>query len=126
MERQIRVLVANRPKLMREVIIETFVDQPDITIVGEVSEEAEIAGRVDETRPDFLFIALDDPDERPAVCDAILRSHPEISIIAIAEHANQTMRYWASFNIHASVVEASGEAILSEMRRKAAVSGEAP
>ena len=123
--KQIRVLVANRPKLMREVIIETFVDQPDITIVGEVAEEAEILRRVDETRPDFLFIALNDPLERPAVCDTILRSHPEISIFAVAEHANQTMRYWASFNIHASEIEASGEAILSVMRRNAAVPGEA-
>jgi DNA-binding NarL/FixJ family response regulator len=123
-DRPMRVLVANRPKLMREVIIETFVDQPDVTIVGEVSEEEEILSRVDETRPDFLFIALNNPMERPAVCDAILRSHPEISIFAVAEHANQTMRYWASFNIHASVVEASGEAILSAMRSKASRSGE--
>lgn len=125
MDRQIRVLVANRPKLMREVIIETFVDQPDITIVGEVAEEAEILSRVEETRPDVLFIALNDQLERPAVCDAILRLHPEISIFAVAEHANQTMRYWASFNIHASVLEASGEAILSAMRTTVAMSGEA-
>jgi len=122
-DRPIRVLVANRPKLMREVIIETFVDQPDITIVGEVAEEAEILSRVEETRPDVLFIALDDERERPAVCDTILRSHPEISIFAVAEHANQTMRYWASLNIHASVMEASGEAILSAMRSRVSLPG---
>lgn len=124
MDRPIRVLVANRPKLMREVIIETFVDQPDITIVGEVTEEAEILPRIDETRPDVLFIALDDELERPPVCDTILRSHPDISIFAVAQRANQTMRYWASFDIHASVIEASGEAILSAMRNKAAMRGE--
>ena len=125
MDRQIRVLVANRPKLMREVIIETIVDQPDITIVGEVSEEAEILSRVEETRPDILFISLSDEMERPAVCETILRSHPEVSIFAIAEHANQTMRYWASFDIHSSVMEASGEAILSAIRTRAVVRGEA-
>jgi chemotaxis response regulator CheB len=117
-DRQIRVLVANRPKLMREVIIETFVDQPDITIVGEVANEEEILNRVNETRPDFLFIALNDPRQRPALCDAILRSHPEIGIFAVAEHANQTMRYWASFNIHSKEVEPSGEAILGAMRTR--------
>ena len=67
MGRQIRVLVANRPKLMREIIIETFADQPDITIVGEVADDVELIGRVKETQPDFLFIAMDDPNERPAV-----------------------------------------------------------
>jgi chemotaxis response regulator CheB len=123
MDRQIRVLVANRPKLMREVIIETLDDQPDIAIVGEVTEEADILSRIEETRPDVLFIALNDELERPAVCDAILRSHPEISIFAVAEHTNQTMRYWASFDIHASVMEASGEAILNAMRNRAAMKG---
>lgn len=125
MDRTIRVLVANRPKLMREVIIETIDDQPDITIVGEVSEEAEILSRVEETQPDILFIALNDERERPAVCDMILRSHPEISIFAIAEHTNQTMRYWASFDIHSSVMDASRDAILSAIRSRAVVRGEA-
>ena len=116
MQRQIRVLVANRPKLMREIVIETFVDQPDITIVGEVSEESDILGRVDETQPDFLFIALDDPDKRPPVCDAILRLHPKMHIIAMAANSNRTVKYWASFSIHRTVIEASGEAILGVIR----------
>jgi chemotaxis response regulator CheB len=119
MERQIRVLVANSPKLMREVIIETFVDQPDIIIVGEVAEDGDLLTQVEETRPDFLFIALDNPEKRPSVCDTILRIHPEISIIAVAAHTNRSVRYWASLDIHSSVMEASEEAILGVMRRKA-------
>jgi chemotaxis response regulator CheB len=119
MERQIRVLVANSPKLMREVIIETFVDQPDIVIVGEVAEDGDLLTQVEETRPDFLFIALDNPEKRPSVCDTILRIHPEISIIAVAAHTNRSVRYWASLDIHSSVMEASEEAILGVMRRKA-------
>jgi len=30
----IRVLVANHPRLMREIVLTTFADQPDIEIVG--------------------------------------------------------------------------------------------
>jgi DNA-binding NarL/FixJ family response regulator len=124
MERQIRVLVANRPKLMREIIIETFIDQPDIAIVGEVAEDGDLLAQVQETRPDFLFIALDDPDTRPSVCDTILRLHPEVSIIAVAAHTNRSVRYWASFNIHHSVMEASEEAILGVIRGKVTPAGE--
>jgi len=119
MERQIRVLVANSPKLMREVIIETFVDQPDIVIVGEVAEDGNLLAQVEETRPDFLFVALDNPEKRPPICDTILHLHPEISIIAVAAHTNRSVRYWASLDIHSSVMEASEEAILGVMRRKA-------
>ena len=42
MEKAIRVLVANRPRLLRETILTTFADQPDIEIVGEVADESEI------------------------------------------------------------------------------------
>lgn len=122
MDRQIRVLVANRPKLMREVIIETLSDEPDIAIVGEVAEEAEIPQQIEQTRPDVLFIALNDELERPPVCESILRAHPGLSIIAIAERGNHMMFYWASFSIHASVLDASGEAILNAMRGNAGLS----
>lgn len=125
MDRQIRVLVANRPKLMREVIIATFIDQPDIEIVGEVAEDGDILGRVEETLPDFLFIGLDDPEKRPEVCDTVLRLHPEVSIIAVAPHHNRSVRYWASFDIHSSILEASEEAILAVMRKRTAFAGEA-
>jgi DNA-binding NarL/FixJ family response regulator len=124
MGRQIRVLVANSPRLMREIIIETFAEQPDIAIVGEVAEDSEIVERVEETRPDFLFIALDDPKKRPALCDTILRLHPDVNIIAVSAQVNSTVRYWASFDIHSDVMEASEQAILEVMRAKGATTGE--
>jgi DNA-binding NarL/FixJ family response regulator len=59
MEKAIRVLVANRPRLLRELILSTFADQPDIEIVGELSEESEIFASVDKTSPNFVVIGLD-------------------------------------------------------------------
>lgn len=53
MDRSIRVLVANRPKLMRQVILSTLADEPGIEIVGEVANDAEIANRVHQTSPIF-------------------------------------------------------------------------
>lgn len=126
MGRQIRVLVANSPRLMREVIIDTFATQPDITLVGEVTDNAEILGRVEDTHPDFLFIALDDPNQRPPVCDTILRLHPEVNIIALSARANRSVRYWASFDIHSDVIEASEEAILEVMRKPGSLAGGLP
>src|SRR6266704_2879314 len=78
MEKAIRVLVANRPRLMREVILATFADQPDIEIVGEVTEESEISESVKRTLPNFVVIALDEPGIRPRICDDLLREHPEV------------------------------------------------
>ena len=39
----IRVLVANQPRLMRELMVATISEQPDIEIVGEVQDDGELA-----------------------------------------------------------------------------------
>ena len=112
MERVTRVLVANRPKLMREVILAALADQPGIEIVGEVSNEAEILERVHATLPHFLVIALDETDQRPAICDRVLREHPEVRIIAVASRKDRTLYFWASFDIHCADIESSKAGIL--------------
>ena len=123
MEKAIRVLVANRPRLMREVILTTFADQPDIEIVGEVGEESEISESIKRTLPDFVVIALDHPGRRPAICDELLREHPEVRVIAVAPEKNFVVYYWASLNIHSNDIEASEEGILSAMRTRMVANG---
>ncbi len=123
MDKAIRVLVANRPRLMRELILATLADQPDIEVVGEVTHEAEIPGRVHETLPDFLVIALDEPGRRPDICDAILRAHPEVRILAVAFDQNRTICYSAAFDIHSDDIEPSETGILNAVRNVAAGGG---
>ena len=123
MEKVIRVLVANRPRLMREVILATFADQPDIEIVGEVGEESEISENIKRTLPNYVVIALDDPGRRPAICDVLLREHPEVRVIAVAPEKNFVVYYWASLNIHSNDIEASEEGILSAMRSRMVANG---
>ena len=118
MEKAIRVLVANRPRLMRETILSTFADQPDIEIVGEVADDSEIIESVKKTLPNFVVIALDRPGERPRVCDDLLREHPEVRIIAVAPAKNYVVYYWASLDIHSSNIEPSEEGMLSALRSK--------
>jgi chemotaxis response regulator CheB len=118
MEKAIRVLVANRPRLMRETILTTFADQPDIEIVGEIADESEIPEQVKKTLPDFVVIALDHPGQRPRICDVLLREHPEIRVIAVAPAKNYVVYYWASLDIHSSTIEASEEGVLGALRNK--------
>jgi chemotaxis response regulator CheB len=118
MEKAIRVLVANRPRLMRETILSTFADQPDIEIVGEVTDDSEIAESVKRTLPNFVVIALDQPGRRPSVCDDLLREHPEVRVIAVAPQNNYVVYYWASLDIHSSNIEASEQGMLNAMRSK--------
>jgi chemotaxis response regulator CheB len=121
MDKVIRILVANRPRLMRELLLATLADRPDIEIVGEVSNEAEIPASVKRTAPDLLVISLDDLGKRPRICDTVLRAHPDVRIIAVASEHNRSVCYWASLqlDIHCSDIETSEEGILSVMRNMA-------
>jgi DNA-binding NarL/FixJ family response regulator len=123
MEKSIRVLVANHHRLMREIVLTTFADQPDIEIVGEVTDESEISESVKKTLPHFVVIALDQPGRRPPICDQLLRDHPEVRIIAVAPANNSIVYYWASLDIHSSDIEASEEGMLNVMRRKLVANG---
>jgi len=108
---------------MRELILTTFADQPDIEIVGEVGEESEISESVKRTLPNFVVIALDQPGKRPAICDELLREHPEVRVIAVAPEKNSIVYYWASLNIHSNDIEASEEGILNAMRSRMVANG---
>jgi chemotaxis response regulator CheB len=114
----IRVVVANQPRLMRDLVLETIIEQPDIEIVAEITNQDEIVDVVNGTRPDFLIIALDDSDERPPLCDILLRRYPEMKILALAPQRNSSIFFWASFDIHESQVEASQAGILGTLRHK--------
>ena len=116
MTRNVRVLVANRPRLIRELILATIADQPDIEVVGEVQNEADILGAVERQQPDFLIVALDNPRSRPPVCDVLLEKFPNMKILALAPEHNSSIFYWASIDIHSFDVEASEEGLLAVLR----------
>ena len=119
MQKTTRILVANHPKLMREVIVAAFTDQPDIEIVGEVAHEADILTQVQTTLPDLLVIALEETGRRPAICDRVLRECPGVRILAVASRQDRTICYWASFHIYSDDIEASTAGILNAVRNTA-------
>jgi len=112
----VRVLVANRPRLMRELMLATISDQPDIEIIGEVESESGIEAAVATTQPDFLIVALGKSNRLSAVCGAVLQKHPQLKVIAIAPDRNSTIFYWTSLEIKSHRIEASEDGVLGTLR----------
>jgi chemotaxis response regulator CheB len=116
MGEMIRVVVANQPRLMRELVLETIGEQPDIKIARVAENDGETLRAVEELRPDFLIIALENPDERPTVCNFLLKRQPDLKILAIAPNRNISLLYWTSLDIHSQNVENSEKGILQALR----------
>jgi chemotaxis response regulator CheB len=126
METSVRVLVANRPRLLRELVLSTLSEQAGISVVGEAENERDVPSLVAETRPDFLVIALDESRRRPLLCDQLLKKFPALRIIAVAPNTNIGIFYWASLEIHSSTMEAREEALVEVMRGKTTRTGGGP
>ncbi len=114
--RKIRVLVANGPRLMRELVLATVADQSDIDIVGEAERESEITELVERTRPDVLIISLKEREDMSVLCGFLLGRHPEMKIIGVAAHENSTVYYWAFVDIRSKQLETSEQGILAAIR----------
>jgi len=118
MDTSVRVLVANRPRLLRELVLSTLSEQAGIRVVGEATSEQEVPSLVAETKPDFLLIALDESHRRPTLCDQLLRDFPSLRIIAVAPNSSVGVFYWASLEIHSTKMEASEQALLEALRKR--------
>ncbi len=123
MGKPIRVLIANRPRLMRELILASFLEHPDIEIVDEVPGEADVLASVEKVHPDFVVITQDTLGERPSVCDFVLRQQPNIRFIAIVPQHNFAVYYWASMKINSRSFEASEKTILGVLRDEGSAIG---
>jgi AmiR/NasT family two-component response regulator len=121
--KRVRVLVANRPRLMRELLMTTIADQPDIEIVGEVGDEGELAEVVEQVRPDVLIIAMDEPEKRLGQCGFLLGRYPQMRILALAPEQNRALFYWAIIDIRTKALESSEAGILSAVRERPALVG---
>jgi chemotaxis response regulator CheB len=116
-----RVLVANRPRLMRDMVVAVIADEPDIEIVGETDVESQITELVERTRPDFLIIGLEQPGVRPALCGFLLGRYPQMKILAVSAEQNQGVFYWAFVDIRSKVVETSEQNLLDALRHPLAL-----
>lgn len=121
--KRVRVLVANRPRLMREIVLATIADQPDIEVVGDVEQTANLTEIVEQVQPDVLIVALDEQEKRTGECGFLLGRYPRMRILALAPERNLGILYWAIVDIRTKPVESSEAGVLSALRDAPSVVG---
>jgi len=121
--KRVRVLVANHPRLMRELVLAVIADQPDIEIIGALEDEKELTEAIEQARPDILILALDNADQRVAQCGFLLGRHPHMKILALAPEQNRGMFYWATVEVRTKPLESSEAGILSALREHPSLVG---
>ena len=113
-QEKIRVLIANSTRIWRDMLYETIREEPDIEVVGDVSEENAIVPATERTNPDCLIIPLGESALAIPICKEILRKRPHVRIVAIGEGTDVVEIYWMSEegDMRRTYTTASREAIL--------------
>lgn len=116
-QEKIRVLIANATRIWRDMLYNTIREEPDIEIVGDVSEEKAIVPATERTNPDCLIVPLDRHGGTTAICTEILTKRPHVRIVAIGEGTDVVEIYWMSEegDVRRTYTTASREAILKAL-----------
>ena len=113
-QEKIRVLIANSTRMLRDVLYDTIREEPDIEVVGDVSEDRAILPATERTNPDCLIVPLNEPGAPMPICTEILAKRPHVRIVAIGDGTDVIAIYWKSEDgdIRSTYATASREAIL--------------
>lgn len=123
--KRVRVLIANRPRLMRELLMAVISDQPDIEVVGEVADGNDLTETVEQVQPDVLILGMDEPEKRLGQCGFLLGRYPQMRILALAPEQNVGIFYWAIVDIRTKPLESSEAGILNAVREHPVLVGSA-
>ena len=113
-----RVLVANRPRLMRDLVATLIAQQPDLEVVGELYDEKDLVPAVEALAPDVLVVGLDEPDQIPPICATLLAKRPDLKILGVAVEKNASVYFWADVEVRFRSIENSERGLLEAIRGK--------
>ena len=116
-QEKIRVLIANSTRIWRDMLYDTIREEPDIEVVGDVSEESAIVPATERTNPDCVIVPLDLPGAAMPMCTQILSKRPNVRIVAIGEASDVVEIYWMSDgrNIRCTYTTASRAALVKAL-----------
>lgn len=85
----IRVILANEPRLFREMLERVFSKQIDLQVVAEVLNLSQLPDVISQTRADWVVVTLLPNGELPSYADLLISLHPRIGVLAVAWDGSQ-------------------------------------
>lgn len=112
--RRLGVLLILRPKLLSEVVRHIFDRQPDINVLGEVTDLVELLLALKETGADVVVITPANSDQETAICSYLLREYAHLKILSLSADSNVAYVYQAGA-IRKRIDPVSAKAILASL-----------
>jgi DNA-binding NarL/FixJ family response regulator len=83
----VRVVVADRQPLFRRGVVEVIAGEPDLVVVGETDDGAQVLALVDRVRADVVLLDLTIPGGGVEACALLRDARPDVRVVVLA-HAD--------------------------------------
>ncbi len=80
----VRVLLANSPRMLRESLRGMLDREIDIDVTTAPPDPIELLAAVDHTEADVVFVTLPESGADPGICSHLLAQYPELLVIALS------------------------------------------
>jgi DNA-binding NarL/FixJ family response regulator len=87
--RRTRILLADLPRLLRQILTEVLEVQSDMEVVGSAALSESLEQTIEQTGPDVIVIGRDDPE----VAEGLLARRPPLAVIAVTGDAKESQYY---------------------------------
>ncbi|MCF7824938.1 MAG: hypothetical protein K9N35_12310 [Candidatus Marinimicrobia bacterium] len=112
---KIKILLSSSPKLLSDVIRRLLEDQPDMQIIGEVSDPLQLLITTQDAFADAVIITPVKSNGIPRICNQLLVEHPLLKIITLDTDSDSAFYYRLNHK-RLKFQAPSGFAILSILR----------
>ena len=89
-----RIILANRPRLLREMLRRVIDRNPDLEIVGEIHDLTKSSNLIQQTDADWIIVSFSPSEGVPADAKALLHSHPSVSVLAVSRDGSRVRMRW--------------------------------
>lgn len=89
-----RVILANKPRLLREMLKRVIEKVPDLEVVGEVGDLAKSAALVEQTQAQWVVVSPSPAGNMPEAVELLFAARPSIRVLAVAGDGSQVMLKW--------------------------------
>ena len=83
-QEQIRVILANEPRLLREMLKRVFNKRFDLDVVAEVTNLSRLPVIIDRTHPQWVVVSLLPNGDFPSYALALPSLYPRVGLVAVA------------------------------------------
>jgi DNA-binding NarL/FixJ family response regulator len=84
-----RILLADLPRMIREIISDTLASQDDMEVVAELPTLASLPAALEDSQADVVVLGGDDP----MLAVALLQRIPHLTVLAVSEEGRESWLY---------------------------------